>query len=72
VEGRKQGSSVFKHLGIIFHGAGTERIEIGVHRKIAAGQVGEMPHQIELGNFSQPGAFLAQQRGRQSRSCRDI
>ena len=61
MERGKQGGRILQHLGVVLHGAGAERIEVGVHRKIAAGQVGEMPHQIEFGNFGQPGRLLAQQ-----------
>ena len=72
VVGCEQGGGVFQHFGVIFHGAGTERVEVGIHRKIAPGKIGKMAHQIKLGNLSQAGTFLTKQGGGKSGGGRYI
>src|SRR3989338_459880 len=54
--------------GIVLHGAGAERVEMGVDRIIALGKAGKVAHDLRLGELRKHGLLLAQQMRRQT--CR--
>ena len=56
---------VFREFGVIFHGAGAERVEVAVYRVIEAGKPGEMAYHIQFGKFGQARSLLAEQGGGQ-------
>jgi len=55
----------FISLGVVFHGTGTERIEMRVHRHVERGKIGEVPYHIGFRDLRQ-GKWLER-----SGCCRD-
>jgi hypothetical protein len=51
----------FVDLGIVLHGAGTERIELPFDREIALRQAREMTQHFQFSQLGKPGDFLPQQ-----------
>src|SRR5262245_38176540 len=66
---RKAGKSRhhFVDLGIVFHGAGTERIELGFDREISLGKPGKMAQDFQLSPFGESRDLLPQARLRNRR-----
>ena len=48
--GREAGQrgNLLVNLGIVLHGAGTQRIEAGIHTEVHLGEVGVMPHHVRF------------------------
>ena len=60
-----QGRHGLGHLGIVFHGARAERVELGVHAEIALRQACEMTNHVELAHFGKGQRRIAAQGFRQ-------
>ncbi len=62
VQMRKAGITCnsFADLRIVFHRAGAERIEIGIHAEIHPAKRSKMPHDIKLTQLRQRGRFVTQ------------
>ena len=58
-EPRPRGDPVIE-LGVVFHGAGAQRVEVGIDRKIALRQPGVMPHHVQFRGLRQSGRLPAQ------------
>src|SRR5215472_9819238 len=52
----------FVDLGIVFHGARTERIELGFDREISLGKPGKMAQDFQLSQFGESRNILSQER----------
>src|SRR5262249_44655433 len=52
----------FVDLGIVFHGARTERIELGFDREISLGKPGKMAQDFQLSQFGESRNTPAQKR----------
>ena len=61
----RKGADSLGELGVILHGAGAERIEIGVNAVVQFREAGKMTHDVELTAFRHPGSGSAQQAGRE-------
>ena len=48
-----QAGHVFVDLGVVLHGAGTQRIEAAIHAVVVFGKVRKMAHHVGLGQFGQ-------------------
>jgi len=48
-----EAGDLFADLGVVLHGAGAERIEAVVHTNVTPGELGEMPDDVNLGEFAQ-------------------
>src|SRR5262245_40911910 len=66
---RKAGKSRhhFVDLGIVFHGAGTERIELGFDREVSLGKPCTIAPDFQLSQFGESRDILAQERLRNRR-----
>jgi hypothetical protein len=58
-----QACHVFINLGVIFHGAGPERVEANINAVVQAGKSCEMPNDVEFRHRGQR-QFFAQKAGR--------
>src|SRR5215813_7526861 len=57
----------FVDLGIVFHSAGTERIELSFDREISLGKPGKMAQDFQLSQFGESRDILTQERLRNRR-----
>ena len=51
----KEPCGVLQGLNIVLHGTGAQRVEVRIHRVVAAGQIGEVAHGIQFAHLRQAG-----------------
>ncbi len=49
----RQARHFFVHLGVVFHRAGAQGIEVGIHAKVALREMGEVAHHLDLADLWQ-------------------